>query len=926
MAAIDEKRFAVQFGRLAGMDSMKTCLTHFKPLLHFSGLSHSLDPKQILSLAHSVAGLPPAFHGKVKTFLASLVTKILRSRSSSCEGGRAQPSTEQMARLAGTAQIGALYLQSSLLLHERIWDSVVLCSGDRNRVGAEGHAEEDGCDIATQTRDNMESVGLAPVVILDFCWWMERRLSLAQHSMTADRRNVGMAGLLRLIRGVLNHPLIERALQIAFRARGSAAPPLDRLVSLEMAISNENDFGGASITLMILESATLGRDVGDSTKDAEARRRVRSTNQAGSTQPPDKSVACSAGKVWDECAACLFGNSRLRDSACRRVRRGARPSSGCFVGSEGAVRDWESHFHPAWGDSDADGRLARGSAEGVERVLDAIMQLMGKLCNLEAAAGSVCEKGSGDGSPEQTHNPRESGAQGERRASILLAEVVTLLSRIGFHGAGPALVLVAEITVPAIGAIEGRRKAIESLRLLWEGCFSEMRPLEYGAIDRLMRIALLWYGGRSDEKEGSGDLQGDRMTSMLEDLPVLGGEMVRTWATLRCTLQPVMTSPLTSTDSFARDGWARHLDSLHSAGKKILLDLTEGGVTTATTTSSATRPSVNKSGRVPLGTVKNSMPDQRGNVHAQYRVQSCTAQDLQGDRIPRACSQDGPGVDPCNDHLREAFAALPHTSAQVVVGVLHAAGEGRAKGSPEMPAALRDAKRVKTLTGEPRKPEGFGSTEFCEITLRQGVSACDEAKNINAWVASLLQPVFGSKPAGPAASSLRVLLDTLVCKVGHRRTSTGISNVGDAASGACAEMCKPLGISLAVAILGHVPHLVAGMAEPPCLQTSSSSVSPIERLGRSLAVLNILKMLAAVRPCLNRPVFLIVLLSHYTAALLILVKEHAVGTLLNQRGWLDVVAFVHARVRGVAPQELQKLPAALRLAAQEVDPLLKQYF
>lgn len=905
---------------------MQTCLIHSTSLVRCSRLSYSLDPKQILSLAHSLAGLPPIFHGKVKNFLASLVAKILRSSSSSCEGGHVQPPAQQMAGLASTVQIGSMYLQSSLLLHEHVWESVVEYSNDGSGAGVGGHAEDDSCCRQTQTRIDVESVGLAPVVMLELCWWMERRLSLAQHSMTAGQMNDGMAGLLRLLRGVLTHPLIERALKVAFRARGSTMPPLERLVSIEMAMSSENEFGGASIKLMVLESVTLDRVAVNSAASAEGGQNGSDFDQSAAAQPPDKRGASSVSDVWNDCAACLFGNASLRDAASRRIRRGSMPSKGCIAGVEETVRDWETRFHPMWRDTNADDRHTHWSTEGVDGVLDSIIQVMGKLCNLEAAAGSVCKKVGAHESSEKTCDVRELGTKGQRRASVLLAEVLALLTRLGIDGYGSALVLVAEVTVPVIGATEGRRKAIESLRLLWEGWFCKMRPLEFGAIDRLMHVALLWYGGRSDENQGNDDFGDDSMTRMLEDLPILGAEMVRNWTRLRRTLQPVIGSRRTSADPFMRDGWACHLDSLYNAGKEILMYSPGAGFAAAATPSATTQVPTHKSGRIPLGPVKNSIPDQKDSAYAQGRDQACTLKDTQNGKAPRARDRDEPITEPCYDHFRDAVAALPHTSAQVVIGVLHAAVEMRTKGPREVSIPLGDAKRVKALTGEPRSSERFGAPELFQETLLKKTGTCDGASG-KAWVACVLEPMFGPNPARLAASSLRVLLDTLVWEIGHCRTPNGIGNTGDIAGGARAEVFESLGVSLAVAILGHVPPLVTGMAEPPCLTASSSSVSPIERLGRSLAVLDILKMLSAGHQALDQPGgWIVILLSHYTAALLILVKEHAASALVNQRGWPDVVAFVHARVRSVARQELQRLPVALRLAAQEVDPLLTQYF
>ena len=145
---------------------------------------------------------------------------------------------------------------------------------------------------------------------------------------------------------------------------------------------------------------------------------------------------------------------------------------------------------------------------------------------------------------------------------------------------------------------------------------------------------------------------------------------------------------------------------------------------------------------------------------------------------------------------------------------------------------------------------------------------------------------------------------------------------------------QDLAASLVVAILEHAPPLVAHMAGPTCVASSATPTALRDRLGRSLAMLDSLRLLledVPPRQTNERGAQLGAVLVNYASALLSMssmrkeAKEGCdVKTFPSGRDWAPVVAFVHARVRAVAPEELRLMPAAL--AAQEVDPLLKQYF
>lgn len=911
----------------------------------------SLDPKQVLSLCHILAALTPAFHLKVGDFLANLLGKIMFPAPIDCAA------SPEVAGLASMAQIGALYLQSTLLLHEHIWESAVesVDSGSPEHENSRRRAPDGSQTLGLANGDSRskkirsflekETVGLAPVILLDFCWWVERRLSVVEQWTRSEGRigphlTVEILELLRLLRSVLKHALIKRALNRAFDARGSTMPPLEHLVSFEMAVSSEDDFGGASAKLALLESVTLGRLVVDPTDDTEGLQ--SGTDEEVFLRLLGKNEASSVEEIWKECTACLFGNQSLRDAALRRVYRGSTPNEfddGGGIAIEQAVNTWEFRSHFSWGV--ADGTL-KSDSEGVQGVLDSILQVMAKLCNLEATADSMCEKGCppvGLGESDDALGLVKCSSR--RKASLLLTQALTLLTRHRVDVAGPALVLVAEIIIPAIGATEGRGKAMASLRLMWNECFCKVRPLEYGAIVSLMRVALMWCGGPRDAKPGVGEHEECPVACMLEDLPLLAAEIARVWPRLRLTLQPVIGFP-SSTGPFARGGWAFHLNNLYRVGEKLVRDLAGGvGASTLdlsaekTTISSPVRPPATKTGRVPLAPVNISTQDQRmrGKAHAQGR-------DTMGISYARG---EVSAAKPCHDQFRDTSTTLPHTSAQVIVGVIRATAtfvvKLRTKRSREVPVLLVEAKRAKTRTGTSstlsttvrRESMYFEETGVCEEggsrPASQSLAISFRPPSTSAWVAKVLEPVYGPVREAPTISSHTVLLETLVRELGVGRLASGISRVD--AGGIHADVCESVEVSLLAAMLGYAPALVARMAEPPCLTASSSSTGPTERLGRSLAVLGSLKLLLDEMPQMHhgKPgTWMTVLISHYTAALLSMATDgHPSHALPNGRPWSDVATFVHARVKNCAHQELRQLPAALRLAAKEVDPLLKQY-
>ncbi|CAN0284383.1 unnamed protein product, partial [Ectocarpus sp. 13 AM-2016] len=818
---------------------------------------------------------------------------------------------------------GALYLQSSLLLHEHLWEKSTadIISEDATAGIPERHNGRVGQRSSGPAREvggggggHIEWVGPAPIALLELCWWMERRVSIELGRSNGSCPGGETAGLLQLLQSVMKHPLMERALQRAFGARGSTLPTLERLVALELAAASETDIVGPSTKLALLESVTLGRLVADDraydagglpsdTLGADEAALASPRGQQGADRSAEKVL-----DVWKECAACLFGNPSLRDAAHRKV---CRVSTASEVGDvrcasrDPGVCTWESHSHASWRNTGDKGA-----------------HVVGNLCSLEATAGSMLTAGL-----EQAGGARESKKENQRGASLLFSEALVLLNRVRADAASPALVLIAEIAIPAIGATEGRGKAIQSIRLLWKW-FDQVRPFEYGAVQKLMRVALMWYGGRSDASQAAGvEPKECPVKHMLEDLPILAAEMVRHWTRLSRTLQPVIGSSPAPAGPFARDGWAFHLGNLQRFAKTLVLDLASP-IAEETTSGSVIKE---QTGRIPLGPVKNSVQDKikRREAHAVDSDQGYTAKRHKGGKVPTASfPRGGLGTGLCQDQLRAASAALPHTSAQVLVGVFHTAAEirrraQRPRGASSSPSVK--IKRAKTAKGAPLDHDSAGCDG--DTLLVEEIGLCGKGSS-RAWVSRVLEPVYGPGLAEPAVSSLSVLLGSLVTELGSTRAPSAGGVNGDSFGGVDRTDAfeSLLGVSLAVALLGHAPHLVARLAEPPCLTPSSSNTGPIERLRRSLAVFEILRLLLEQVP--NTPgVWLTVALSHYTAAILTTMSENgqAVLALMNGRAWSDMVMFVHSRVGDTATEQLRRLPVALRLAAQEVDPLLKQY-
>lgn len=944
--------------------------------------------------------------------MADLVSKALRATVAS----------DQETILVGAAHVGVLYLQSTVLLHRQIWTCATgevletVSTSSRGPPGARpSTATQSGGSVSSSDVPNSlykESVGFAPVVLLDFLWWMDRRVSVAQSTGPVQRHGspfaLELVVLSRLLQSVMTHPMVEAALKLMLPSLGVAAPPLERLVALEVAVSIEKEFCGPLARLAFVENITLGQlqegqgghvrcgSVGADHSLAEGADHLQEAlgNHCASadrsrSRGEASNVAGDVNTVWKECAACLFRVSSLRDAARTRVCQEAKPRES---------RTWRR----AGGDEEACGRgtsaqlawremerlaVDSADAEGAQTVLDSIVRVMGKLCILEATAGSIRwtkkKKARAHVDKSRRGDTTDEGKDG-RRASQLLMEALSLLegpSATDKGGTSSVLVLLAEAAMPAIGASEGHKKVIDLLRLLWDRWFRNARPLEYGVVGRLTEMALMWCGGHRYQSNGR---EGCPVVHMLEHLPFLAAEMVKVWPELACTLKPVLGAPVDAVGPYALGAWACHLGTLHVVGGELGEELACGGLGSLPPNGGV--PAKGNPGRggdnhgddkrIPLGPANNrtqALEGKRKKLHEQRRAEGCKpSADQHGEHGSGigARSLDGVCADATSLSLikappssmrtaelrrrrpREAAAALPRTCAELIVGTLESAAPVLTKLSKKRPRQVsiptEDAKRANTTSSA--KLESTDRLAWHDDSRVAGTPSgvrsqssnldCVQPPSSSAWVLKVLEPLYGPGSEGCPPSSLRTLLEVLIKTLGARR-ACGMGKVGRGGvrEGELIEDDQSLLVSLVVAVLGYAPSLVSHLAEVPCLVSSSATIARTERTGRSLAVLDCLKRLSletagvvvSTRSVTEPSSWLAVVLSHYAAALLSLSdvrKDSKVGdeshTFLNGRAWAEVVAFVHTHVRGIAPRELRLIPTARVL--QEVDPVIKQYF
>lgn len=1014
----------------------------------------------MLSLAHTVASLTPNFHPRVEFLMEKVVTKALQPNPAATSPENLRCGGDK-GELVTTAQFGALYLQSVLILHNHI----------RTRLAEEAcHARSDDAPHATKNNEtasgrrsisggvhaytptvlDQETTGFAPIVLLDFLWWMERRLYVAQFTGSKQRRGREARSqaihvpLLRLLESVVKHPRVEESYRIALGSPTVAMPALERLIAIEVAVS-DRDFCDPAAKLAFLKSVTLGRLVnlapngfGDlscgvgGVQGVNARAILGSPNTRSITlgRPGDEAEAAEVKKVWEACISCLFKEPRLRHAAYKRmisqdywahafedpqsVRARGAGNGADRQRCEEAESRWMHDVHPAWRGGTTSERLIYPEGVGDEELLDSIIHVLGKLCDLEAVSDLIGRRKKAALLLHGTADTREvQETITTRKASAFLRVALSLSkeAKLVHAGTGASIVvLLAEIAIPAIGATEGREAATTAFRCLWQEYFSYLRPLEPAAVASLTRIALMWCEGQSKAEHCASEGKKDcPVVDMLEGLPFLAVEMARVWPGL--ARFPSMLCVLHDTlGSYAPDSWAIYLSSLHRAGRELVQDLADGNIQlskvsddsrigeaptslaarerTDTSNTAKGSTSARGDGRVPLEPLQNGSHDAKKRQHPKPQsAQGCQSEGIEANErragkvvcpsrvyeAERSLAEERQATEgasrAAHDRLREAAAAMPQSCAELVVGVVNAAGAMWSKPGRKRPHQVLDSIPVKDkrARSEPHakraalgSPTKRGNDETLHVVYSNAnsgpdpVEACQRVDNTAlqspapaAWAARLLEPLYGPvhEEAPWMRSSLEVLLNALIKYLGDGKTrGVGVVSNGAASSvsvgvsnGKCMGLARSWAVSLVVAMLGFAPPLFLRLVEAPCLEATAAAPHPEERMGRSLAVLECLKQVyeeatvfASVQHEVGGGAWLTGILSYYSIAWHSMsdirdgCKEVESALKPKRHAWEEAVGFVHGQLAHVSPEELRRIPVAIML--QEVDPLLKQYF
>lgn len=984
-----------------------------------------LDPRQVLSLVHIVASLPPSFHSRVELLMEKLVTKALAHNpgATSLQSPRRR---EDNDKLLATAQLGALYVKSVLVLHNRIITRPTDRTyhetseyGQRKTMNDETGGE---CSYTPRVLGR-ETTGFTPAVLLDFLWWMERRLRVVHMTYVEQgcsmeaRAQLVYSPLRQLLASVMEHPLVKGSYITALGGARIAMPAVERLLAIETAASDKSFFEPAT-TLAFLESVTLGRLLEVAAKDCEGGGREgggvtamigsTSTNSTTSGRPGPKAEASNLvselSKVWGACVKCLFEEPRLVRAAYRRVlcqsccphafsdsRSVQNQGAGYDAdgqGGEGAECRWVNEVHPAW--SEGEGDSARHSGQeglGNQQLLDAVLHVLRKLCDLQAVSDLTGRRKKGSASLKEEANT--SGATdevGNRKAAVFLQAALSLAKEtqaINEGAEASALVLVAEIAIPAIGATEGREAATTAFRRLWQEYFCHFRPLGPAAVASLSRIAFMWCEGPHDTERGA--CQGNNCpgVELLEGLPFLAVEMTRVWPRL-AGFPSMLCIPGSALGSYALTGCALHLSSLHRVGREFVHNMADGSLqrsgtesgssigepplsSTASERAAASKPangsvSVRGDGRIPLEPLQNGSHDTK----KQQKSKSQGGRDWQAgeSQEDEQRAMEGATRAP-HDPRRKAAAAMPNSCAELALDIIDAAATILASTSRKRPREARHAKaapdkKVKSevdanRAGLARAVKCGNNTPAVACTgTNSGLSALEPSQGdavfcpptYSAWASQFLKPLYGpvDEQVPPARSPLRILLVALITSLGNRNTrNADLVGDGEASSGGpgndgCEETAHLWAVSLVVAILGFVPSLFLCFLEAPCLQPTAAAPRAEWSMGRSLAVLECLSVVhkekvvfSSVRRKVGAEAWLTGVLSHYSVVWHSVSDTRSDATEADlalkprtRHVWEEVVAFVHKQLGDVSPKEVRRIPVANML--QNVDPLMKQYF
>lgn len=671
-----------------------------------------LDPRQLVSLAHIVASLPPNFRPRVERVLTDLIERTLRpSAAIGSQRSDAKTNEGDVTGLRALVQFGALYVQSALVLHERIcvfspkedcdarFDGAGRGTPDAYSKGSTRMASiERGSRVVLSEVGYMETpcaVGkesecFVPVRLLDFLWWMERRLFVAQSTEVDWRVGCGtfsqtdVLPLLRVLQSVVKHPRFEFAFKLTFGSPNATMPPLERLIALEAAVSDEIDFCKPRTKHVFLKHVTLGRLV-NSSAGSERHSDVHNGAIIGSCvgdlhggsgvpvsvdrsapNAETEDIAEDVKAVWKACVACLFKESSLREAAHQRIvcqdswghgleniqSAGFNAMGIDYCGRRGEVGELTltCDIHRSWRES----VVSRECDGDATVLLDSMLQVMGQLCNFEALA---CEIGRGrkrDACLHKTTETRRAEESIDRKPSALIQMALSL----AMHSpaatqatVAPALILIADVAIPEIRNAEGNGIASDALSCLWRDYLCRLRPLEPGAVAVLTRIAVMSCHSQPCAGQRDRELEGCHVEHMLEGLPLLTAEMVRIWPRLIRTLQPVLGVTGDVSGQRASGEWHVHLATLHRLGCYLVEDLVGGMLQRSETAESLcipeppsvlsmTRTATNHTvkggaharidGREPLGSMRNGIHSRRERHEQTRGAQILPVRDAQG--------------------------------------------------------------------------------------------------------------------------------------------------------------------------------------------------------------------------------------------------------------------------------------------------------
>ena len=971
--------------------------------------------KQVMSLAHVIASLPSALHAKVEDLWADMIRTTFGHTLTGRAGDPSEAAdcdkTLQNGRmgLVALVRIATLYLQSTLLLHDRLATctsqgvdnvSSSASNGDNTLRKSPSKAYQNGIPPGKHTSISVQgdgtssyginsvrghndtagsldgqSVGYSPVVLLEMAWWMERRLDIAR------RRNemlpaVELAELSQLLQSVVTHPTIRETFKQIF-AKGESTPPLKRVIAFEVAVSGMEDVITASTKLAFVENVILSRVLIDSADglDCEVGGCISDGQPSSgdcSTPPrfdPPSGGAKGVRNTWGDCVTALIEDSSLREAAERRVYRDPAVKESklvkCFGNWHGSVKRAEEHTtHRLWAGKNC------GRSCGVDRVqtlLGCALDVMRNMCVSEATAASI----SWANSPKSHLNEtgRSHKKANRRGVSMLLTEAVTVLKKTDVKrkcAASALLVLLSEMAIPMVGASEGPTQAIEMFLLVWRGWFCKVRPLEYGVVFGLTRMALMCYGRQRGE-QGASDAErgGCWVVNMLEDLPSLAVEMAKFWPSLASTLQPLIgLNGDNDASPPSPDGWPEHLSILHIVGNDLVKRLAgdnlglpvsaeptskSEGLVQYESPGDAGCSRFRGNGRVPLGPVDNGLQGQRALSGQSKPGEQIDKQD---DRVYARDASVGHKTAQAivlgtaklaQSRPRDAATALPRSVAAVIVDAVDTAATILVETPNKRP---RQASAEATVYAKRTKPAaavcGYGTENVPEkLRVHEAIHAVSgsfwgdrKLPKLNQWMAGLLEPLFGRESEKCNPPPLTVLLEAVVDTLRERKTMDGETRWRKIGLRDLSGVEQALLTSLFAGILSYAPSLVSRLVEAPFLSSSGALTASSKRQGMSLAVLDCLKRLSEEVPqwhTIEPATWLTAVLSHYGVASLSMTnvsKDSAIGGVAfrqsSGRAWEELVAFVHAQVRGSSSRELRLIPAAVAL--QEVDPLLKQYF